>query len=252
MKVIISNIQRFCLHDGPGIRTTVFFKGCNLRCPWCTNPENINFNIEKYNKDGIEGIYGKEYDLDELFNILIKDKTYYENGGGVTFSGGECLWFFDKIEPLLKKLKDNGINICIETALMVPSELLSIAMKYVDYYYIDIKVLKGNNVKTLNANPELFINNLDLVLKTKKDIVFRIPVVPEYTYTEENIKEIERLLKEKKIINLELFTIHRLGESKYKSLGLKMPIFKEVTEKELESLRKRFEKYVKNVKIIRL
>ena len=61
MKVIVTNIQRFCLHDGPGIRTTVFFKGCNLKCPWCSNPENLSFEIEEYNNDGIKGIYGKEY-----------------------------------------------------------------------------------------------------------------------------------------------------------------------------------------------
>lgn len=252
MKVVISNIQRFCLHDGPGIRTTVFFKGCNLRCPWCTNPENISFKIEKYTKDGIEGIYGKEYELDELFDILIKDKTYYEDGGGVTFSGGECLWFFDKIEPLLKRLKDNGINICIETALMVPSKYLEIAMKYVDYYFIDIKILKGEKVSDINAEPILFLDNIDKVLKIGKEVTFRIPVVPEYTYTEENINEIEKVLKNRNIKNLELFTIHRLGESKYESLGLKMPVFKEISDDELNLLKKRFSKYVENVKIIRL
>ena len=252
MKVIISNIQRFCLHDGPGLRTTVFFKGCNLRCPWCTNPENINFNIEKYTKDGIEGIYGKEYDLDELYDVLIKDKSYYGSDGGVTFSGGECLWYFEKIEPLLKKLKSESINICIETALMVPSNYLDIAMQYVDEYFIDIKVIKGEKVNELKTKPELFIENLDKVLKLGKNVTLRLPVVSEYTCTLENITEIEKVLKNRNIKNLELFKIHRLGESKYESLGLKMPIFKEVFDKDIESLKSRFEQYVDNVKIIKL
>lgn len=58
-RLLISNIQRFCLHDGPGIRTTVFLKGCSLHCPWCSNPENISFTIQKYSKGGVEGNYGK-------------------------------------------------------------------------------------------------------------------------------------------------------------------------------------------------
>ena len=251
MKVIVSNIQRFCIHDGPGIRTTIFFKGCNLRCPWCSNPENINFNIEKYNDNGIEGLYGKEYTLDELYEIIIRDKQYYEDGG-VTFSGGECLWQFEKIEPLLKRLKENNINICIETALMVPRNFLEIAIKYVDYYFIDIKVLKGDCIDSIKIDTNLFLENLDIVLNSNKDIVFRMPLVSGYTYTEENISEVEKLLKDKKIKNLELFTIHRLGESKYKSLGLEMPVFDDIPEEEIELLKNRFSKIVDNVKIIKL
>ena len=105
MKVIVSNIQRFCLHDGPGIRTTVFFKGCSLNCPWCANPENIDFNIEEYSENGEKKHFGYEISLEELEKEIIKDEDYYMTGGGVTFSGGECLFQFKKIEPLLQKLK---------------------------------------------------------------------------------------------------------------------------------------------------
>ena len=72
--MIITNIQKFSLHDGPGIRTTVFMKGCSLCCPWCSNPENLKSFIEYYIKDGKRGIYGKEYTVEEVFNEVIKDK----------------------------------------------------------------------------------------------------------------------------------------------------------------------------------
>ena len=74
MKVIISNIQRFSLHDGPGIRTTIFFKGCNLKCPWCSNPENIDFEIQEYEYQKEKGIYGYEIELEQLEKEILKDK----------------------------------------------------------------------------------------------------------------------------------------------------------------------------------
>ena len=105
MKVRVSNIQRFSLHDGPGIRTTVFLKGCNLRCPWCSNPENIDFEPTKYINENTkeQGIFGKDIEMSELFEEIMKDKQYYNmNDGGVTFSGGEPLLQIKVIEPLLK------------------------------------------------------------------------------------------------------------------------------------------------------
>ena len=102
-KILISNIQRFSLQDGPGIRTTLFLKGCNLRCPWCANPENLENNIKKIVKDNREYIFGYYMEVEKLKEELIKDKSYYElNNGGVTFSGGEPLLQFKKLEK--KKL----------------------------------------------------------------------------------------------------------------------------------------------------
>lgn len=108
--MLITNIQRFSLHDGPGIRTTIFLKGCSLRCPWCSNPENIKPYPEKYYKDGIEGIYGKNYTCDEVYNEIIKDRAFYDENGGVTFSGGEALLYVNELLPLLEKLKKERIS----------------------------------------------------------------------------------------------------------------------------------------------
>ena len=84
---LITNIQRMCMNDGPGIRTTVFLKGCNLHCPWCANPENIRFISEEYEKNGIKGVYGKSYSLDEVYQNILKDIGFWEKEGGDLFRG---------------------------------------------------------------------------------------------------------------------------------------------------------------------
>ena len=125
MTVRITNIQHFSLDDGPGIRTTIFLKGCNLTCPWCCNPENINFEIENYIHNNQKESFGYDIPLEELEKEILKDEVFYsENDGGVTFSGGEPLLQIKELEPLLKSLRSKNINICFETALCVPSELL--------------------------------------------------------------------------------------------------------------------------------
>ena len=105
MKILITNVQRFSLHDGPGIRTTVFLKGCSLHCPWCANPENIDFVIEPYIKDDINTTIGQYVSCDELYELIMRDKVFYD-GGGVTFSGGEALIQMDVLKPLLERLKE--------------------------------------------------------------------------------------------------------------------------------------------------
>ena len=153
MKGNIFDISRASLVDGPGIRTTVFFKGCNLRCAWCHNPESQSaraqmlvyqnkctgcgkckekcpHDLESCNLCGKCALYcphdareicGKEYTVDEVLKEILKDKTFYDNsGGGVTFSGGECMLQIDFLEELLKACKQNGIHTAVDTAGHVP------------------------------------------------------------------------------------------------------------------------------------
>lgn len=139
--MIITNIQRFSLHDGPGIRTTVFLKGCSIRCPWCSNPENINHQIERYVKDEKEGFYGKEYSVDQVLKEVLKDKIFYEDNGGVTFSGGEALLYAKELLPLMEQIKQNNISIAVESSLFVPSSYLEMVIPFVEYFYVDLKVM---------------------------------------------------------------------------------------------------------------
>ncbi len=252
MKVIISNIQRFSLHDGPGIRTTVFFKGCNLYCPWCSNPENINFNIEQYKENNEKKYFGYEISLEDLEKEVLKDKKFYETGGGVTFSGGECLLQFKKIEPLLKNLKKRNINICVETSLNVSNEFVDLAIKYVDYFYIDIKILDSETQYLIGANCKNYIENVNKVLNNNKNVIFRIPLIKGYTYTVNNINIILDFIKKHKVKGIELFKIHNLGEYKYKLLNKNVTKFDKISDKELNSLKNKISKLNTNVKIIEL
>ena len=217
MKVIVTNIQRFCLHDGPGIRTTVFFKGCNLRCPWCSNPENINFEIENYEDDNKKAVYGYEIDLASLEKEILKDAAFYENGGGVTFSGGEALFQFDKIEPLLQNLKKQNINMCLESALTTPEHFVDIALKYIDEFIIDIKILDEENINKINGNEKIFKSNIEKVFANNKKVTFRIPLAKDYIVTEKNINLILEFLSKYKPNKVEIFKIHNLAEKKYKT-----------------------------------
>lgn len=207
-----------CFDDGPGIRTTVFFKGCPIRCPWCCNPENLNHEIES----GVDGtVYGKMISEEELLAELLKDKHYFSNGGGVTFSGGECLLFLHKLIPLLKKLKQNNISIAIETSLFVPLDNLKTIIQYIDWLYVDFKILdKTKCFSALKGNLDLFISNLaflrenDYITKVHP----RIPLVSSLTDNNDNIFKIIDLFKKTGITSVEIFSAHNLAKEKYNNL----------------------------------
>lgn len=223
--MLITNIQRFSLHDGPGIRTTIFVKGCSLRCPWCSNPENLNPFPEPYIKDGKEGIYGKEYKIDEIFTEVMKDKNFYNYEGGVTFSGGEVLLQGESILPLLKKFKEAGITIAVETCLFVANEKLQLVMPYIDFFYVDMKIMDENLCREkIKGNLDLYKENLD-ILSSQKKFTVRVPVIGGATDGIENRKlVVDEIAKYKdSIIKVELLKEHNLGESKYKSLSMPLP-----------------------------
>lgn len=253
MKVIVSNIQRMCFHDGPGIRTTVFFKGCNLKCPWCSNPENVKFEIEKYIDNNTEKEFGYEIELKELEKEILKDKVYFDKEGGVTFSGGEPLLQFEKIEPLLKNLKEKDINICVETALMVPEKYLEIALKYVDEFYVDIKILDEEMCKKiLNGNIKLYYKNLDKLFLSNKNVTLRLPMSEEYTITEKNTEKILELLEKYKPQKVEIFELHTLGEKKYKALNKEMQVFKKLGKDKIDNLYTLIKSIGINVEVIKI
>lgn len=247
--MIITNIQRFSLHDGPGIRTTVFLKGCSIRCPWCSNPENMNHQIEIYVKDGKEGFYGKEYSVDEVLKEVLKDKIFYEDNGGVTFSGGEALLYAKELLPLMQQIKQNNISIAVESSLFVPSRYLEMVIPFVEYFYVDLKVMdKERCTELLNGNLDLFESNLAILAKSKKFNV-RIPVICGYTDDEDNIRSIIDVIREYRasIKKVELIKGHNLGDNKYVSLGKEVPKKAEVSDLFLEEYRKKITEVVAGV-----
>ena len=249
---LISNIQRFSLHDGPGIRTTVFFMGCSLRCPWCSNPENLRKEQMAYVKDGREGVYGIYCTQKELYSELIKDRVFYTGEivdyqisdvsqieklpGGVTFSGGEALLHLDGIEETLIRLKKDGIHLAVESCLFVPESKLELALKYIDLFYVDVKAVEPTFCKNiLGGTVEQYLNNMELLLSSGKPVIIRVPVIGRYTddieIIESNIQQIltwKSLYKN--LLKVEVIKGHNLGEDKYKSLGMELPMFLEVND----------------------
>ena len=217
--MLVSNIQRFCLHDGPGIRTTVFFMGCPLRCFWCCNPENMESRMCKYSKNGIDGFYGHEYSTEQLLEVLLRDRDFYSKDGGVTFSGGEFLLYLSDNINLLKKLKELDISICIETSLAVSREKIKPIIDYIDYFYIDLKVFTEKS-STIGFEPLLFFNNLKLLKKINQKIVFRIPLVKGFNDDNDNLCIIKNIIKDFEPSSVEIFQIHNLAKEKYLSLHM--------------------------------
>lgn len=254
MNIRITDIQHFCLHDGPGIRTTVFLKGCNLKCPWCANPECISYDFQEYDDNGIKGVFGYDISLKKLEQEILKDEVFYSiNNGGVTFSGGEPLLQIKKLEPLLKSLKEKNINICIETALMCDTELVHMSSFYVDEYFVDIKVLdKQSCIDILNGNLDLYYENLDLLFFKKKKLTFRLPLVNEYTLNDDNINLICNFFKRYSHNKVEIFKAHNLAEKKYYFLNKKMIVFSDISDEKVQEIYNKLSKFVKNIEIIKL
>lgn len=223
----ITNIQRMCFHDGPGIRTTVFMKGCTIRCPWCSNPENLNFFKEIYSLDSTEknGAYGEVYTEKQLMEELLKDEKYYSTGGGVTFSGGEALAHIDYLQPIFMELKQRGIHITVETALFVSGKAIKKALEYVDLFYVDVKILdKDGCKKLLGGNLDIFLENIDFLLQYNKKVIFRVPCSNRYTLNAYNFKKLLGFFKKYKDIPIQIFKLHNLGEKKYHSLNLEYQV----------------------------
>ena len=268
----IFNIQRFSLHDGPGIRTTVFFKGCPLKCRWCHNPEGLKNKIEiLYNKDKCSlcgecvircpqsavniideavvtdterccfcsectyycinearEIAGKEYSVDELMKIILKDRVFYEeSGGGVTLSGGEPVMQIDFVEELLKRIKAENIHTAVDTSGIMPFEYYERIYKYTDLFLYDIKLIDEKKHKIFTGlSNDIIIENLkklsDLNSKTAvcENINLRLPIIEGVNADNEHIDKLINLIKDLGIKNINLLPYHNISEHKYKKLNM--------------------------------
>lgn len=245
MKATIFDIQRNSYVDGPGIRTTVFFKGCNLRCKWCHNPESQNFRKEiLFYKNKCTGcgrckdltvdngsffcfndakeICGSEYTVDEVFAEVIKDKAFYEtSGGGVTFSGGECMLQIDFLAEILKKCKENGIHTAVDTAAHIPWENFQKILPYTDLFLYDVKTMDNEiHKKYTGVENTLILENLAKLLKSNIHLWIRVPIISGVNDTEEEMNNIKSFLDENGYpAKIELLPYHAMGEHKYEALG---------------------------------
>ena len=239
---IIFDIQRNSYVDGPGIRTTVFFKGCNLRCTWCHNPESQSPLPETMQKADKTTECGKRQAVEEIMKEVVKDKAFYDaSGGGVTFSGGECMCQIDFLEEILKRCKQIGIHTAVDTAGHVPFAYFERILPYTDLLLYDIKLYDcDKHKKYTGVSNELILSNFKKLSKMNKAIWVRIPIIPTINDTEEEMRNIKGLLSNDVIEKIELLPYHALGEHKYAELGKEAISFPVPTEEKMSLLKKIF------------
>lgn len=218
----IFNIQKYSIHDGPGIRTVVFFKGCPMQCLWCSNPESQNVSPQHVlDKKNIRTVYGEYRSLDFVMKEVMKDKDFYEESkGGVTLSGGEVLMQHKFAIALLKKLNKEGIHTACETTGYTTPEIFEDFIKNVDLLLFDLKHYDTEKHYTSTmVHNEKIIANLKTAISQKKEIIIRIPVIPGINNSLEDAQNFSNLLKELGGSKVNLLPFHQFGQKKYSLLN---------------------------------
>ncbi len=220
----IFNIQRFSIHDGPGIRTIVFFKGCFMRCAWCCNPESQEYEIQTMTENGKQKIVGKDVTVEELLPELLADEHYYRrSGGGVTLSGGEILGQPDFARDLLRACKENGLHTAVESTANAPYESIQKILPYLDLFLMDIKHMDSQKHKEFTGAPnERILENAKRIAESGVELIIRTPVVSGFNDTAAEIKAISKFAATLPHVNEHhLLPYHRLGQDKYEGLSRK-------------------------------
>ncbi len=263
---LITDVKRHALHDGPGIRTTVFFKGCPLNCLWCHNPETVSPEpeiafypgdcigcgkcvkacargaIQSDKPDRINRalcqrcgecvsvcpgtalrVVGTYYELDQLVELLLRDKVYYEvSGGGVTLSGGEPTFHINYASQLLRKLKEHGIHTTIQTSGHFHYEtFLSKILPFLSLLLYDIKLMnpEEHRIYTGRGNRIILDNFRRLVKDSPIPVIPRIPLIPNITTTTANLQAISEFIQKCSLTQCCLLPYNPLGLSKRENFG---------------------------------
>ncbi|WP_314068249.1 4Fe-4S cluster-binding domain-containing protein [uncultured Vagococcus sp.] len=247
---LIFNIQKFSVHDGPGIRTTIFFKGCPIRCAWCHNPESQSFQNEIIlTKDGQEEIVGKSYTIDALVKEIEKDRMFYEqSGGGVTLSGGEVMsQNMIYLETLVKTLTGRGISVVIDTCGIAPFKHYERLMPYVDLFLYDLKFIRSllHTTYTGTSN-RLVLENLKKLSLAGASIDLRLIMLEGLNSDDETVQKTLDWLQTQNIqlTSVHLLPYHQFGKEKYSRLKREMPInFSAPSNSRLTTICQQFNRY---------
>jgi len=264
---IVFNIQRYSIDDGPGLRTTVFMKGCPLTCLWCSNPESqcmlpeVTYRYTACKRCGTcvkvcpvhavtlddDGVHidrsictrcemcikncvpealkmsGKKMTVDEVFKIVKKDADNYEaSGGGITCSGGEIMAQADFVAALFKKCREAGFKTNADTSGFGDPSALEKILEYSDLVYFDLKHMDPDKHREYcGQTNDLILKNLALVVKKGVPIVIRVPLIPGYNSSEENLQALAKAVADiTKDATVNLLPYHRYGANKYRMIDM--------------------------------
>lgn len=216
------NIQKFSINDGPGIRTTVFFKGCPLQCRWCSNPESQNRYASIADAMEDETYCGREYTVEEVMAEVRKDLPFYEmSDGGMTLSGGEVLQQAEFAMALADAAHAEGIHVAAETTGYAAAERFDAFMEHIDLFLFDFKHCSSEIHRAHTGVPnEPILRNLQAAVQAGKHVIARIPVIPRFNSSLSSAEAMAAKLTELGVREVHLLPFHQFGEKKYEQLGV--------------------------------
>jgi len=266
MEANVFNIQRMSTEDGPGIRTTVFMKGCPLRCAWCHNPEGLSPEpitlrnsqkcigcgtcssysgaaAVKYCPTGAMSIVGRHYQVDELLQILLADREFYrDSSGGVTFSGGECLSQPRFLAAIIPELQAEKIHVAVDTSGFSAHDVFARIASLADLVLFDLKLFSADEHRRYTGQSNaLILENARILGKMPIPVWIRIPIIPGITDSTANIDAISSFVKEymPNVVRVDLLGYNDLCQADYERLGMaySLKALSRVSKSTMENLR---------------
>lgn len=219
----IFDIQRYSIHDGVGIRTIVFLKGCALRCRWCCNPESQSYEIQNMTINGKTKVMGRDVTVSEVMETVKRDMPYYSrSGGGLTLSGGESLLQPEFAKALLQAAKELGVTTAMESMGFAEYSTIESILPYLDTYLMDIKHMNPRkHAEWTGKENTLMIENAMKIAKSgMTELVIRVPVIPGFNDTREELLAIAKYADSLPgVKKIHILPYHNFGEGKYEGLG---------------------------------
>ncbi|NWF89921.1 MAG: glycyl-radical enzyme activating protein [Ignavibacteriaceae bacterium] len=254
---LIFDIKKYSINDGPGIRTTIFFKGCPLNCWWCHNPESrasepeeFSGRLSRWNPDFENmnrNVVGRKVTTANVMKEIEKDIPFYQQSkGGVTFSGGEPMLQIDFLSCLLEKCKLIDINTAVDTTGYSDYKNYERIYETTDYFLYDLKLMDDHeHIKYTGASNKIIHENLRRLTSAGNKVILRIPIIPTITNTSKNIDEMVNFISSlEKVREIDLLPFHKSANSKYEKMKKenKLPNLVPLNEEEIEFLREKFSK----------
>ncbi|UCD90979.1 MAG: glycyl-radical enzyme activating protein [Desulfobacterales bacterium] len=249
---IIFKIKKYAIHDGPGIRTTIFLKGCSLDCWWCHNPEGKMPKPQvmkaDHSPDGKQQAVGKKMSVEEVISEIEKDIIFYdESGGGVTFSGGEPLLQAPFLLAMLKACQEKQIHTVVDTSGYAPDEVFIEICNMIDVVLFDLKLMDDEmHRRYTGVSNKKILKNLNILSKLRTPHHIRFPLIPGITDTDENVLSVAKFVRELgSVSRIDILPMHRIADGKYRRLGMqsKMANKQPPSPDEITTIKRQFEDF---------